>query len=72
MKFILNLCKNLFECAFDFNRLEKIEFGGVEGVSLSHRVLRIFKEFKTQFEKLSLLNYEPLDPECEVNEYNSF
>lgn len=43
-------------------RLEKVEFGGVKGKALSARVVIIFEEFKTEFEKFGNKKYDPLEP----------
>ena len=56
----------MFQSAIDFLRLEKVEIGGVKGKALSGRVLQIFEEFKTEFEKFSNKKYEPLDPDGKV------
>jgi dynein heavy chain len=47
--------------------LEKVEIGGVKGKALSSRVVKIFEEFKDEFEKFSNKKYDPLDPQCQVN-----
>ena len=59
--------KNLFRCAIDFLRLEKVEIGGLKGRGLSARVVKIFEEFRDEFERLSRKKYEILSPDCEVN-----
>lgn len=50
----------------DLLRLEKVEIGGVKGKALSTRVMKIFEEFKDEFEKFSNKKYDPLDPKSEV------
>ena len=50
----------------DLLRLEKVEIGGVMGKALSTRVMKIFEEFKDEFEKFSNKKYDPLDPKSEV------
>lgn len=57
----------MFKTAIDLLRLEKVEIGGVKGKALSARVLKIFEEFKDEFEKFSNKKYDPLDPKGEVN-----
>ena len=48
-------------------RLEKVEIGGVKGKALSARVVKIFEEFKEEFEKFSNKKYDPLDTKSDVN-----
>lgn len=50
----------------DLLRLEKVEIGGVKGKALSTRAMKIFEEFKDEFEKFSNKKYDPLDPKSEV------
>ncbi len=47
-------------------RLEKVEIGGVKGKALSARVVKIFEEFKEEFEKFNNKKYDPLDPTSNV------
>ena len=63
----LNKIRDLFRISIDFLRLEKVEIGGVKGKALSARVLKIFEEFKEEFEKFSSKKYDPLDPKCDVS-----
>lgn len=58
--------QDLFKTAQDFLRLEKVEIGGVKGKALSARVVKIFEEFKEEFEKFNNKKYDPLDPKGEV------
>ncbi|CAF0714705.1 unnamed protein product [Brachionus calyciflorus] len=70
----MNMIRNLFKTAIDLLRLEKVEIGGVKGKALSSKVLKIFEEFKDEFEKFSNKKYDPLDPKCEEfdNDYREF
>lgn len=61
--------KSLFKSAVDFLRLEKVEIGGMKGRALSARVVKIYDEFKEEFEKFSTKSYNPLDPNCEVTNF---
>ena len=47
-------------------RLEKVEIGGVKGKALTVKVVKIFEEFKEEFEKFNNKKYDPLDPKCDV------
>lgn len=55
-------------------RLEKVEIGGVKGKALSARVIKIYEEFKEEFEKFTLKKYDPLDPSALqfISDYNEF
>jgi dynein heavy chain len=56
----------LFKTALEMLRLEKVEIGGVKGKALSARVVKIFEEFKEEFEKFNNKKYDPLDPTSNV------
>jgi dynein heavy chain len=64
----------LFKTALELLRLEKVEIGGVKGKALSNRVVKIFEEFKEEFEKFNNKKYDPLDPTSKefVNDYHEF
>jgi dynein heavy chain len=47
--------------------LEKVEIGGVKGKALSTHVVKIFEEFKEEFEKFGNKKYDPLDPLSNVS-----
>jgi dynein heavy chain len=54
--------------------LEKVEFGGVKGKALSARVVIIYDEFKTEFEKFGNKKYDPLEPSSDEfkQDYDEF
>jgi dynein heavy chain len=56
----------LFKTAIDLLRLEKVEIGGVKGKALTVKIVKIFEEFKEEFEKFNNKKYDPLDPKCDV------
>ena len=58
--------KDLFKTASDLLRLEKVEIGGVKGKALSIHVVKIFEEFKEEFEKFGNQKYDMLDPKSNV------
>lgn len=68
----MDMIRNLFKTAIDLLRLEKVEIGGVKGKALGNKVVKIFEEFKDEFEKFSNKKYEPLDPKCDVNKRKKF
>ena len=47
-------------------RLEKVEIGGVKGKTLTVKVMKIFEDFKEEFEKFNNKKYDPLDSKCDV------
>ena len=49
-------------------KLEKIEFGGIKGTSLSSQVVALFEEFNNLFKVFGDLKYDPLDPKDEVKQ----
>ena len=46
----------------EFLKLEKIEFGGIRGQSLSELVQQMFTNFTTMMTQLTEKNSDPLDP----------
>ena len=66
--------KDLFKTCIEFLRLEKVEFGGVKGKALSARVVIIYDEFKTEFEKFGNKKYDPLEPSSDEfkQDYDEF
>lgn len=51
----------------EFLKLEKIEFGGLRGRSLSEVVLEMFTEFQDLMTQLSAKSYDPLDSMDQVS-----
>jgi hypothetical protein len=47
--------------------LEKFEIGGTKGKNLSHKVEKLFEEFRGEFNKFSVKKYDPLDPTSNVS-----
>lgn len=70
----IHMIRDLFKTAGDLFRLEKIEIGGVKGKTLSQHVLKIFEEFKEEFEKFGNKKYDPLDTKSNEfpNDYVEF
>ena len=58
--------QGIFHDAWDMLKLEKVEFGGIKGASLSHQVATIFEEFNKLWTNFSDLKYDPLDLETQV------
>lgn len=57
----LEQLENFFKTCLEYQKLEKIEFGGISGGSLSQRVLQLFEEFNEQYKIFTERNYDPLD-----------
>ncbi|XP_066917361.1 dynein beta chain, ciliary-like [Clytia hemisphaerica] len=56
----LGLVKEVFETAIEFNKLEKVEIGGMKGRILSHDVVQIFTEFQECFAVFANSTYDSL------------
>ena len=52
-----------FNTAVQFQKLEKIEIGGLRGKALTHNVENVLKEFKELYSVFSISSYDSLDPE---------
>lgn len=52
-----------FNTVIEFNKLEKIEIGGIKGRSLSSRITGVFREFQQCFSMFSGKSYDVLDPD---------
>lgn len=55
-----------FQTVIELLKLEKIEFGGLRGHSLSELVVEMFTNFQELVTQLSSKSYDPLDPNNEV------
>jgi hypothetical protein len=51
--------------------LEKVEIGGIKGKALSTLVVKIFEEFREEFEKFGNQKYDVLDPGSDVEKMNN-
>uniref|UniRef100_A0A6P7G4P0 Dynein beta chain, ciliary-like n=1 Tax=Diabrotica virgifera virgifera TaxID=50390 RepID=A0A6P7G4P0_DIAVI len=52
-----------FNTVLEFNKLEKVEIGGIKGRILSSRVTEVFHEFQQSFMIFSGKSYDVLDPD---------
>ena len=73
----VNRCKQLellFKTANEYIKLEKIEFGGISGGSLSLQVVHLFDEFNSAFKVFQESSYDPLDwhEKAFKKDYNNF
>ncbi|KAM9002992.1 dynein axonemal heavy chain 9 [Sarcophilus harrisii] len=71
----LKMIENLLKTAWDFLKLEKIEFSGIRGNTLSQQVQNMYEEFQNVYKIVSECSYDCLDPthtefENYVSEFN--
>ncbi|XP_044764909.1 dynein beta chain, ciliary [Coccinella septempunctata] len=59
----LNTIQWFFNTVLEFNKLEKIEIGGVKGRALSSRLTEVYVEFQQSFSIFSGKSYDVLDPD---------
>lgn len=59
----LRLVSSILFSALEFNKLEKVEFGGLRGRLLSQKCGEVFEEFKTHYTLFSNIQYDILSPE---------
>ncbi|KAJ8921304.1 hypothetical protein NQ315_013778 [Exocentrus adspersus] len=52
-----------FHTVLEFNKLQKVEIGGIKGRLLSARIVRVFEEFQQCFSTFSGKSYDVLDPD---------
>ena len=64
---VIFFLQEFFQCVQEFLKLEKIEFGGLQGRSLSELVAKIFTDFQELMNQLSGKTYDPLDPNNKVH-----
>ncbi|XP_047143157.1 dynein beta chain, ciliary isoform X1 [Hydra vulgaris] len=70
----LKLVQDIFQTTIEFNKLEKVEIGGMKGRILSHHVIQIFTEFQENFRVFANSSYDSLNP-SDVNfdkDYHKF
>ena len=53
--------------AFEFMKLEKIEYSGIKGKILSAETVNVFEEFNEFFKGLQEVSYDVLDPLDDVS-----
>ncbi|XP_063098488.1 dynein axonemal heavy chain 9 isoform X2 [Cavia porcellus] len=63
--FLGRLCmvEDLLKTAVDFHKLEKLEFSGIRGNSLSQQVHQMYEEFQEMYKVFSECSYDCLDPQ---------
>ncbi|XP_045482107.1 dynein beta chain, ciliary [Harmonia axyridis] len=70
----LNTIQWFFNTVLEFNKLEKIEIGGVKGRGLSSRLTEVYAEFQQSFSIFSGKSYDVLDPDdlAFLDDFRSF
>ena len=59
--------QDFFQCVQEFLKLEKIEFGGLQGKCLGDLVQQMFADFQELMNKLTNKSYDPLAPANKVH-----
>jgi len=60
----------VFETSIEFNKLEKVEIGGMKGRILSHDVVQIFTEFQECFAVFASSSYDSLNYQDNVRTFS--
>lgn len=70
----LDTIKWFFNTIMEFNKLEKIEIGGIKGRTLSSRITGVSQEFQQCFSMFSGKSYDVLDPDDKsfVTDFETF
>ena len=70
----LQILCDFFCTTVQFQKLEKIEIGGLRGKVLSHSVTTVLQEFKELYSVFTIRTYDCLDPEERefVKDYEEF
>ena len=65
---------DFFTTAVQFQKLERIEIGGLRGKTLSHSVNKVLQEFKELYSIFTIRTYDCLDPEDQgfILDYKDF
>ena len=59
----VNLIAEFFCSSIEMINLEKVEIGGIRGLSLSSQVVTLFEEFQELHATMSAADFDPLDPD---------
>lgn len=59
--------QELFDIMLDFQRMEKLEFGGLKGKLYSEQAAQMYKEFGNSCQALKNSENSPLDLNSQVN-----
>eukprot|EP01135_Chromosphaera_perkinsii_P002940 Nk52_evm51s230 gene=Nk52_evmTU51s230 len=62
----LDVLEGLFLTVLEFNKLEKIEIGGIQGKLLNKQLQEIFTQFQQEFAHFGTITYDCFDPKIET------
>lgn len=65
----LNEIREIFITSIDFIKLEKIEIGGLRGRSISRSMVKIYDDFQKIYSTWIGIQYNPLDPDPSLKEF---
>ena len=70
----LQILMDFFVTTVQFQKLERIEIGGLRGKALSHGVAKVLSEFKDLYAVFTIRTYDCLDPEEKgfIEDYKEF
>lgn len=67
--FRLNEIKEIFQTVIEFNKLEKVEIGGLKGRSISRYIQTVADEFARLYNQWTNISFDPLDPDPTSKEF---
>lgn len=59
----------IFDTGVEILKLEKMEFGGLRGSQISREVQGIFEEYNTIYREWSNIQFDPLDPDPSLTDF---
>lgn len=62
--------RKIFETAHEFYKIEKLELGGLRGRGLSRTIQEINHDFKAVYIKWSQIQFDPLDPDPKMKDFD--
>ncbi|CAB3248907.1 unnamed protein product [Arctia plantaginis] len=70
----LKMIENILEATMEILKLEKVEFCGLRGKTLSRECVKVLEEYQLKYAQLGTLAYDPADPEDEsfTEDYEKF
>lgn len=61
--------RHVFLTTNDFQKLEKIEIGGIRGRAISRKMVKINDEFQLLYQNWIGIRYDPLDPNPQLKQF---
>jgi len=62
----------MFQNAVEFLKLEKVEYAGIKGRTLSAQTVAIYEEFNEMYKTFQDVTYDPLEPQDTVTAQVTF